>query len=224
MVDHDAREALAGGEGWIVGGAMRDELLGRPVVDLDVACRDPEIAAGRSRGRAAAPVSALGAARGLAGRLEDGRTVDFTPLAAGSRTISRPATSRSTRSRAPSAEASSSIPSAGRRTSPRRPIRAVGNGVFEADPLRLLRAVRLEDELGFRCDDGTEELVRRDASLSARPAGERILGELDRLSARASAGSRSSGCSRRSAAPTGSSTGSSGDSSDSASSAPSATA
>ena len=35
------REALAGEEAWIVGGAVRDELLGRPVVDLDVACREP---------------------------------------------------------------------------------------------------------------------------------------------------------------------------------------
>ena len=62
-------------------------------------------------------------------------------------------------------------------------IRAVTDGVFEADPLRLLRAVRLEDELGFRCDDGTEALVRRHASLAGQPAGERILGELERLSA-----------------------------------------
>ena len=34
-------------------------------------------------------------------------------------------------------------------------VRAVGPGVFEADPLRLLRAVRLEDELCFRMDEKT---------------------------------------------------------------------
>jgi tRNA nucleotidyltransferase/poly(A) polymerase len=43
--------------------------------------------------------------------------------------------------------------------------------------------VRLEDELGFRMDEHTEALVRDSAGLVARPAGERILGELRRLSA-----------------------------------------
>ena len=37
-----AREVLAGREAWIVGGAVRDELLGRPVIDLDIATREPE--------------------------------------------------------------------------------------------------------------------------------------------------------------------------------------
>ena len=37
-----AQEILAGEEAWVVGGALRDELLGRPVVDVDVACRRPE--------------------------------------------------------------------------------------------------------------------------------------------------------------------------------------
>ena len=65
-----AQEVLAGQEAWIVGGAVRDELLGREVIDLDIACREP---GGRRRsclrealGRSA--LSALGAARGLAGR------------------------------------------------------------------------------------------------------------------------------------------------------------
>ena len=53
-------------------------------------------------------------------------------------------------------------------------LRAVRPTIFEDDPLRLLRAVRLEDELGFGLDEETE-LVRRDAALVDRPAGERIL-------------------------------------------------
>ena len=40
-----AQEVLAGQEAWIVGGAVRDELLGREVVDLDIACREPEATA-----------------------------------------------------------------------------------------------------------------------------------------------------------------------------------
>jgi len=57
----------------------------------------------------------------------------------------------------------------------------VSDSVFADDPLRLLRAVRLEDELGFRMDAETETLARSSAALVGRPAGERILGELRRL-------------------------------------------
>jgi hypothetical protein len=53
--------------------------------------------------------------------------------------------------------------------------------VFEDDPLRLLRAVRLEDELGFALDEQTERLVRAHAELVTKPAGERIFGELEQL-------------------------------------------
>src|SRR5439155_15867232 len=76
-----ARELLAGEEAWLVGGAVRDELLGRPVVDVDVACRDPQAAArayARRSGGAPFPLSERHGAWRVA--LEDGRTVDFTPL------------------------------------------------------------------------------------------------------------------------------------------------
>ena len=177
-------EALAGGEGWLVGGALRDELLGRPVIDLDVACREPEIAArafARSGGGAPFPLSERHGAWRIA--LEDGRTVDFTPLVAGieddhaTRDFTLNAMAR------PVGGCELIDPFGGQSDIAERTIRAVGSGIFEADPLRLLRAVRLEDELGFRCDHGTEALVLRHASLAARPAGERILGELERLSA-----------------------------------------
>jgi hypothetical protein len=61
-------------------------------------------------------------------------------------------------------------------------VRAVSGSIFVDDPLRLLRAVRLEEELGFTMDAETEELLRRSAALVTRPAGERILAELRRLS------------------------------------------
>src|SRR5213078_3366456 len=40
-----AQEVLAGEEAWVVGGAVRDELLGRELLDLDIAVRDPAGAA-----------------------------------------------------------------------------------------------------------------------------------------------------------------------------------
>ena len=51
------------------------------------------------------------------------------------------------------------------------------------NPLRLLRAVRFEDELGFHMDERTETLLRASSSLVVEPAGERVLAELRRLSA-----------------------------------------
>src|SRR5438128_11151476 len=44
-MDELVREVLADDEAWFVGGAVRDELLGRRVVDVDVVCRDPAAAA-----------------------------------------------------------------------------------------------------------------------------------------------------------------------------------
>ena len=176
-------EALAGGEGWVVGGALRDELLGRQVVDIDVACREPERAArafARARGGAPFPLSERHGAWRIA--LEDGMTVDFTPLPHG---IEEDLAGRdfTLNAMARPLEGGELVdPFGGRADIAERAVRAVSAGVFEADPLRLLRAVRLEDELGFRLDAETEELVRRYAGLASRPTGERILGELERLS------------------------------------------
>jgi tRNA nucleotidyltransferase/poly(A) polymerase len=49
---------------------------------------------------------------------------------------------------------------------------------FLDDPLRLLRAVRQAAELGFRIDDATDHLMRRDASRLPAVAAERIRDEL----------------------------------------------
>ena len=54
-----ARELLAGEEAWVVGGAIRDELLGRELVDLDIACAEPERAARAYARRAKAAVFPL---------------------------------------------------------------------------------------------------------------------------------------------------------------------
>ena len=179
-----AREVLEGEEAWIVGGAVRDEALARPLVDLDIACRDPEQAARRfskaARG-APFPLSERHGAWRVA--LEDRRTVDFTPLNDGieddlaTRDFTINAVARPLEGGEPA------DPFGGLADLERRVLRAVAPTAFQDDPLRLLRAVRLEDELGFRLDDGTMELVRRDASLVGRPAGERILAELMRLTA-----------------------------------------
>jgi tRNA nucleotidyltransferase/poly(A) polymerase len=179
-----AAELLAGEEAWVVGGAVRDQLLGREVVDLDVACREPERAARayakRSRG-APFPLSERHGAWRVA--LEEGRTIDFTPLRDG---IEDDLATRDFTINAiaePLGGGEPADPFDGRADLAERVLRAVSPTIFEDDPLRLLRSVRLEDELGFRLDHETEELVRANAGLVAAPSGERIYAELVRLSA-----------------------------------------
>jgi hypothetical protein len=184
-MDERVREILAGEGAWIVGGAVRDALLGRPVVDLDVACRDPQGAArrfARRFGGATFPLSEQhGAWRVAAAGAEE--TVDFTPLPDG---IERDLATRDFTFNAvavPVDGGEPCDPHGGRADLEAGVVRAVSETVFRDDPLRLLRAVRFEDELGFRLDGRTEELLRESARLVAQAAGERILAELTRLSA-----------------------------------------
>jgi hypothetical protein len=178
-----AREVLEGKEAWVVGGAVRDELLGRELVDLDIACREPKKAAreyAKRSGGAPFPLSERHGAWRVA--LDGGRTVDFTPfhdgieddLATRDFTINAIAV--------PLAGGEPVDPHGGRADLDAKVIRVVKGSVFTDDPLRLLRAVRLADELGLQLEPETERLVRQHAALVAEPAKERSLAELVRLS------------------------------------------
>jgi tRNA nucleotidyltransferase/poly(A) polymerase len=177
-----ARELLKGKEAWVVGGAVRDELLGRPVVDLDIACADPRAAAvayaKRSRG-APFPLSERHGAWRVA--LDGARTVDFTPLRG---TIEDDLATRDFTVNAiavPLSGGEPVDPFGGRRDLDDLRLRPVSASVFEDDPLRLLRAVRFVDQFGFRLADETVELIRAASSLVGEPSGERILTELEQL-------------------------------------------
>ena len=184
-MDENVLRGHAGDGAYVVGGAVRDELLGRPVLDVDVACGEPEAAArahADATGGAVFPLSERHGAWRVAFR--DGRTVDFTPLRNGIEADLRTRDFTVNAIARPLGARELVDPLGGRPDLEARTLRAVTPDVFNDDPLRLLRAVRLEDELGFRLEQETERLVRRDAGLVARPAGERILGELGRLSER----------------------------------------
>src|SRR5436190_6264840 len=176
-------ELFGGTDAWIVGGAVRDQALGRPVIDLDVALREPERAArafARHSGGAPFPLSERHGAWRVA--LEDGRTVDFTPLTG---SIEDDLATRDFSINAVAERVGTGDvvdPYKGREALAERSLQAVSETIFADDPLRLLRAVRLEDELGFRLDGRTEELLTAHVDLVGRPAGERILAELRRLS------------------------------------------
>jgi tRNA nucleotidyltransferase/poly(A) polymerase len=175
-------DALAGEEAYAVGGALRDELLGRPVLDLDVVCADPEAAArklARATGGAPFPLSAEhGGWRVVLG---DGRTVDFTPLHG---TIEEDLGRRDFTMNALAQRLGDDAyvdPLGGRKDIKSRTIRHVSEQVFDDDPVRLLRAAVFADSLDFQLDPDTERLVRARASLVARGAGERVLEALVRL-------------------------------------------
>jgi tRNA nucleotidyltransferase/poly(A) polymerase len=179
-----AEELLAGEEAWVVGGAVRDELLGRAVVDLDVACREPRAAAvayARRSGGSPFPLSERHGAWRVA--LEEGRTVDFTPLRS---TIEDDLATRDFTVNAiavPLAGGEPVDPFGGLGDLERMRLRHVSATAFDDDPLRLLRAVRFVDQFGFELDDETRALVREKAGLVEQPSGERILAELEQLSA-----------------------------------------
>ena len=182
-MDELAREILAGEEAWIVGGAVRDELLGRDVIDLDIACRDPEGAAreyAKRSGGAPFPLSERHGAWRVA--LEAGRTVDFTPLPGA---IEDDLATRDFTINAialPLAGGDAADPYGGRGDIEQRSCVR-----FRPASSRTIRCgccarcgSRTSSASGS--DPETERLLREHSELVARPAGERILAELVRLS------------------------------------------
>ncbi len=72
-------------------------------------------------------------------------------------------------------------PFRGRPDLEKRLIRAVSETVFQDDPARLLRGVRLAAEYGSAIEGATENLMRSQSYLVATVAGERVREELCRL-------------------------------------------
>ena len=140
-----------GEDAWIVGGAVRDLLLGRRVVDVDVACaiRARRRTGSRSGREARRSLSPSGTAPGASRPRGPTRRSTSRRCRTGSRPISRRATSRSTRSRFRCAGGDAVDPHGGRADLEARVLRAVSDTIFRDDPLRLLRAVRIEEELGL---------------------------------------------------------------------------
>jgi len=56
-------------------------------------------------------------------------------------------------------------------------IRATSDDVFMQDPVRLIRAIRHASELSFDIEEKTKSLIKRDSALITQVAGERICDE-----------------------------------------------
>lgn len=187
----------AGGRSWLVGGAVRDRLLGRPTTDYDVAVEGDVPTAARA---------AANAARGHAFELSEGfggwRVVprgdrgsraadepvpawqlDLLPLLHGSIdadlgqrdfTVNALAT--------PLGDGGELVdPFGGRRDLDERRLRMVSPEAFERDPLRSLRLARLASEIGFEIEPATATAATRAAPSLERVSPERIFEELKRI-------------------------------------------
>jgi tRNA nucleotidyltransferase/poly(A) polymerase len=182
---------------WIVGGALRDELLGRGVTDIDIAVEgDPEAAARELAAQMRGPVFRLSEAFG-AWRVVDrrgGRIYDFAPLQGATieddlrkRDFTVNAMARELEAGAPpggrpGATAGELVdPLGGRADLDSRTLRVIGPEAYESDPLRPLRLARFAAELGFAPDPETARLTEAAAARVPEASGERVFAELRRL-------------------------------------------
>jgi len=181
-----ARGALAGTPAWLVGGSVRDRLLGRRAgrPDLDLAVAGDVEAAARALARAARaavfPLSeAFGAWRVVA---RDGWQADLAPLAGA--TIEEDLALRDFTLNAiaePLAGGDPIDPTGGREDLAARRLRVVSPGAFAADPLRVLRVARFACELALEPEPGTVAAAAQAAPGLAVVSPERVFAELKRI-------------------------------------------
>src|SRR4051794_3868887 len=177
------RDALGerGGD-WIVGGAVRDAALGRPVADLDLAvAHDPRASAeaiARAGGGHAFELSEQFATwRAAAG---DGSwQVDLSVLRGGSIEADLAARDFTIGAVAVPLEGGGALdPHGGLAHLERRLLRVVGGRALPPDPPRPPRAARPAAEVEGGRGAAAREAARRIAARAGEPAGERQLAEL----------------------------------------------
>jgi poly(A) polymerase len=183
----DPLKALAGlPDGvWLVGGALRDRLLGRQTADYDLAVAGDPATVARSIGRDAGGYafelsSAFGAWRVVA----HDRTwqVDVLPVTGGSIEADLVARDLTVNAIAQAPAGGDYVdPSGGLRDLRARRLRMVSTGAFASDPLRTLRLVRLACELDFETEPQTATAAKAHAPALQAVAPERVFGELQRI-------------------------------------------
>ena len=180
-----ARAALAGEEAWLVGGAVRDRLLGRATDDVDIALDgDPRGAARRiakATGGAAFQLShEFGGWRAVGP--EHTWHVDLLPLRDHDLAADLSARDFTVNAMAePLAGGEVVDPHGGAGDLEARRLRMVSARALTDDPLRTLRAVRFAVELGFSIEPATADAVRAHAREIAQVSPERVFAELKRV-------------------------------------------
>ena len=175
---------------FLVGGYLRDTLLGIPTRDIDLALPEDPLRVGREMADAlGGAFFAMGHAHQMArvvGSSPDMETwsVDLAGIDSTlHEDLSRRDFTLDAMALGVEGWCSSSWkdvlrdPLGGRDDLARGIIRAVKPAVFREDPLRLLRAVRLAAKLGFRLEPSTEQLMVEEAHLVSSVPGERLRDE-----------------------------------------------
>lgn len=184
---------------WVVGGYLRDQLLGIEGADADYATDAPPDEVEAVARELGAPVTTVGKKFGTVGVLVDGRWTEITTFRGEAYTAG---------SRWPDVRFGTSIEEdlarrdftvnalaenvftgerldlfGGVRDLEARLIRAVGEPVerFREDPLRILRGIRFASQLGFHIEARTLAGMRETAHLIEALSQERVTAELDRM-------------------------------------------
>jgi tRNA nucleotidyltransferase/poly(A) polymerase len=180
-----AREALAGRTAWVVGGAVRDELLGRPVADIDlVVGEDARAAARRLARRARGPAFELSGEFGAWRVIGPDRSwqVDVTPLQGGTLETDLARRDFTVNAMArPLAGGDLVDPHGGAADLAAGRLRMVSEAGFDDDPLRVLRLARFACELGLEPEAGTVAAATARAPRIAGVSAERVFAELKRI-------------------------------------------
>jgi poly(A) polymerase len=180
-----AREALRGRSAWLVGGAVRDALLRRPTIDLDIVVEGDAASAARVVARAAGgPVFELSDEFGSWRVMARDRAwqVDLSPLRGGSLDADLALRDFTVNAIAEPLDGGPPVdPHDGAGDLAAGRLRAVGPRAFTDDPLRVVRLVRLSAELGLAPDAATTALATASAGSAANVAQERVFAELKRI-------------------------------------------
>lgn len=174
------------GRGWVVGGGLRDALLGVPVADVDLAVVGDAAEAARTLARAHGAARFRLSADFGAWRVHGGRlpfVVDLTPLQGGSLEADLARRDVTVNALALPLDGSGGVidPYGGMEDLRRRRLRLVRPSALRDDPVRVLRLARLGRQLGFAIDAEARVRAREAAADLGRSAPERQMDELRRI-------------------------------------------
>ena len=174
--------AAVRGAAWIVGGAVRDALLERDSIDIDIAADEAEKVARDFAGRQGARLIELGRDRFVSWRVVLGRrSYDFAEITRGSiqQDLGRRDFTINAMALPVEGEAHLIDPFAGSDDIDRKLVRMVRGENLEDDPLRVLKAVRMVAVLGFEIEPETASACRIVAPRLRDIAAERLAAELE---------------------------------------------